>query len=80
MLKILGHGWKIKKKKSAEQEDRILMQPVGESNFDSESMKVVSFLGNKGKFLPPALFVLASKERIFSSFHIQGGGVLIWVS
>lgn len=80
MLKIVGHGWKIKKKKSAEQEDRILMQPVGESNFDSESMKVVCSLGNKGKFLPPALFVLASEESIFSSFHIQEGGALIWVS
>ena len=56
------------------------MQPVGESNFDSESMQVVSFLGNEGKFLPPALLVLASKERIFYSFHIQGGGVLIRVS
>ena len=56
------------------------MQPVGESNFDSESMKVVCSLGNKGKFLPPALFVLASEERIFSSFHIQEGGALIWVS
>ena len=56
------------------------MQPVGESNFDSESMKVVCSLGNKGKFLPPALFVLASEESIFSSFHIQEGGALIWVS
>ena len=59
VLKILGQGWK---RKSTEQEDRILIQSFRKPNFDSDYVQALSSLGNKGKFLPPEFFVLASKE------------------